>query len=116
MNASRLGAAVVAVCLNGAVFERAAGQAGTQAGVPARAEFARVRASIQKAVDDGLTPSIAVGLIENGALVWSEGFGLANRERKTPATPDTIYWLASVSKPLTATGLMQLVERGLVDL
>jgi CubicO group peptidase (beta-lactamase class C family) len=65
---------------------------------------------------DGQTPSIAVGLIRNGALVWAEGFGWADREKKVPATADTIYWLASVSKPITATGLMQLVERGAIDL
>ena len=78
--------------------------------------YAKVREFIQKAVDDGLTPSVAVGVIKDGAVVWTEGFGLADREKKIAATPDTIYWLASVSKPLSATGLMQLVERGLIDL
>lgn len=75
-----------------------------------------MRELIQKAVADGQTPSVAVGVIKNDALVWAEGFGLADRERRVPATSDTIYWLASVSKPLSATGLMQLVERGLIDL
>lgn len=79
-------------------------------------EYAKIREFIQNAVDEGLTPSVAVGVIKDGALVWAEGFGLADRERNIAATPDTIYWLASVSKPLSATGLMQLVERGLIDL
>jgi CubicO group peptidase (beta-lactamase class C family) len=48
--------------------------------------------------------------------VWEEGFGSANREREIRATPHTMYSLASISKPITATALMVLVERGLVDL
>jgi len=88
---------------------------------PARAvsaplDYAKIREFLQKSVDDGRTPSVAVGMIKDGTLVWAEAFGLANREKNIRATPDTIYWLASVSKPLTATGLMQLVERGVVDL
>jgi CubicO group peptidase (beta-lactamase class C family) len=48
--------------------------------------------------------------------VWAEGFGLADREAQRTATADTIYWLASVSKPLTGTALMTLVERGKLEL
>lgn len=84
--------------------------------VPAPPEYAKARDFVQKAVADGLVPSVAIGVIKDGALVWAEAFGLADREKNITATPDTIYWLASVSKPLTATGLMQLVERGTVDL
>jgi len=84
--------------------------------VSAPPEYAKAREFAQKAVADGLVPSVAVGVIKDGALVWAEAFGLADREKDIAATPDTIYWLASVSKPLSATGLMQLVERGLIDL
>ena len=84
--------------------------------VPAPPEYAKAREFVQKAVADGLVPSVAIGVIKDGAIVWAEAFGLADREKNIGATPDTIYWLASVSKPLTATGLMQLVERGTVDL
>jgi len=52
----------------------------------------------------------------DGTIIWEEGFGWANREKKIKATPDTMYSLASISKPITATGFMILVERGLVDL
>jgi CubicO group peptidase (beta-lactamase class C family) len=85
-------------------------------GVQAPAEFAAVREFIRDSVERGQAPSIAVGVIRDGTLVWSEAFGLADRERRIAATPDTIYWLASVSKPISATGLMQLVERGVIDL
>jgi CubicO group peptidase (beta-lactamase class C family) len=42
--------------------------------------------------------------------------GVADREKKIAATPNTMYSLASISKPVTATGLMTLVERGKIDL
>jgi CubicO group peptidase (beta-lactamase class C family) len=78
--------------------------------------FDAVRAHIEQLVADGQVPSMAVAVARNGEIVWEEGFGLADRERDIPATEHTPYPLASISKPLTATGLMILVERGLVNL
>lgn len=86
------------------------------AGDPAPPEFERVRAAIEDGIERGLAPSLAVAVIRGGRLVWAEGFGLADLEKKTRATADSIYLLASVSKPITATGLMVLKDRGLVDL
>lgn len=60
----------------------------------------------------GLT--IAVG-IRDGVL-WSRGFGLADVENNVPATPDTVYRLASLAKPITATAAMRCVEQGKLDL
>lgn len=57
-------------------------------------------------------PSLAVVVARRGRILWEAGFGLADRERGLPATPHTPYSLASASKPLTATALMVLVERG----
>jgi CubicO group peptidase (beta-lactamase class C family) len=61
-------------------------------------------------------PSVAVAVVKDGKILWEEGFGWADRERRVPATERTPYSLASVSKPITATGLMVLAERGVVDL
>lgn len=78
--------------------------------------FARARARITRAlVEDGV-PSIAVAVARNGRIVWEDGFGWADREARTAATAHTMYSLASISKPITATGLMLLVQRGAVDL
>src|SRR5262249_17936589 len=44
------------------------------------------------------------------------GYGVADIESKTPATPDTAYQLASVTKTFTATAVMQLVEDGKIKL
>ncbi len=78
--------------------------------------FDAVRAHIERLVADGEVPSMAVAVARDGEIIWEEGFGLADREKNISATEHTMYPLASISKPLTATGLMILVERGLVNL
>lgn len=79
-------------------------------------QFAPIREKIASAIRDDNIPSIAVAVAKDGKIIWEEGFGLADRENRTPATEHTMYSVASVSKPVTATGLMVLVERGKVDL
>src|SRR5207249_43726 len=49
-------------------------------------------------------------------IVWSQGFGFANPKDKTPVTDETIYRVGSVSKLFTDIAIMQLVERGKLDL
>lgn len=61
-------------------------------------------------------PAIAVAVVVEGKLVWAEGFGIADRATGRRATADTAFRLASISKPITATLLMQLVEEGKLDL
>jgi CubicO group peptidase (beta-lactamase class C family) len=80
------------------------------------APFDAVRAHIKRLVAEGEVPSMAVAVARDGKIVWEEGFGLADREKNIPATEHTPYPLASISKSLMATGLMVLVERGLIDL
>lgn len=78
--------------------------------------FDSVQKRIEQLVANGKVPSMAVAVARDGKIIWEEGFGLANREKNIPATEHTMYPLASISKPLTATGLMILVERGLINL
>jgi CubicO group peptidase (beta-lactamase class C family) len=75
-----------------------------------------LRATIGRSMAAGHVPSLAVAVAQHGRIVWEEGFGLADVERRIPATARTLYSIASISKPLTATALMTLVERGKVDL
>jgi CubicO group peptidase (beta-lactamase class C family) len=79
--------------------------------VAAPAEFAAVRAAIEDGIAKQLAPSCAVAVIRGGEIVWAEGFGWCDPGRKTRATADSVYLLASVSKPLTATALMLLSSR-----
>jgi CubicO group peptidase (beta-lactamase class C family) len=61
-------------------------------------------------------PGISAAIVENGEFVWSAGFGMADLENSVPATPQTLYRLASISKSITATAVMELWERGKLDL
>jgi CubicO group peptidase (beta-lactamase class C family) len=79
-------------------------------------QWSSVRDTIRAYLEQTKAPSVAVAVARGGRVVWEEGFGLANRETNTPATATTMYSLASISKPITATGLMILAERGKVNL
>jgi CubicO group peptidase (beta-lactamase class C family) len=81
-----------------------------------RDNFDVARSHIREQLVEQSIPSIAVAVAHHGKIVWEEGFGWANREERIPATADTLYCLASVSKPITATGVMTLVQAGKIDL
>lgn len=62
-------------------------------------------------------PGASVAVVRDGKVVSTRGFGWADREKRTPVDPkDTLFRVGSVSKLFTATAVMQLVERGDVDL
>lgn len=74
------------------------------------------RAKIIRLIEEKRIPSLSLAVVMDGEIIWEEAFGLADLERKIPAAPATLYPIASATKPITATALMILVERGLVDL
>jgi CubicO group peptidase (beta-lactamase class C family) len=78
--------------------------------------FGDIRLRIEQLIADGEVPSITVAVAFDGEILWEEGFGLADREKKIPATENNAYPLASISKTFTATALMILVEQDLIDL
>ena len=82
---------------------------------PSGDRFDSTRRLINEALREG-APSIAIAAAQDGRIVWEEAFGWADRGNGTAATAHSVYALASISKSFTATGLMILVERGLVDL
>jgi CubicO group peptidase (beta-lactamase class C family) len=59
---------------------------------------------------------LSIALVDGQRVVWAAGFGYADKEGDVPASPDTIYRAASISKLFTATAAMQLVERGTMDI
>lgn len=75
-----------------------------------------LRTVIRRLLDSAGVASVAVAVARDGVVLWEEGFGYADLERRIPATPNTLYSLASISKPFTATAVMQLAEQGRVDL
>ena len=60
--------------------------------------------------------SVSFCVIKNDQILWSDAIGYANKEEKIEATPQTRYFIASISKTVTAVAAMQLYEKGLLDL
>ena len=78
------------------------------------------RAAIEKAVSSFMSansvPGIGAAVVLEGEPVWSAGFGMSDLEDSAPATSSTLFRLGSISKPITATAILQLWERGKLDL
>lgn len=60
-------------------------------------------------------PGLTIGFTK-GKYTWVKGFGYADLENKVPATAESQYRLASVTKTFTGTAILQLVERGKMKL
>ncbi len=61
-------------------------------------------------------PGLAVGIVENDEIVYAKGFGVQSLETQLPVTLDSVFCVQSVSKCFVATAVMQMVERGKLDL
>lgn len=59
---------------------------------------------------------MSVTIVVDGAVRWVRGFGVTDRLRRLPVTPDTMFSLQSCSKAFTATAVMLAVQEGLLDL
>lgn len=79
-------------------------------------QFNGVRDLIRAKLVETGTASLAVAVAQNGKIIWEEGFGWANRAKRVLSNAHTMYSLASISKPITATGLMIFKERSQLDL
>jgi len=90
--------------------------AAAQAASAAPEPFVRVEAAIAAAMSADNIPGLSVAVVLDGKLQWSRGYGFADLENFVPFRPDTVWRLASVSKPLTAVAAMQLAEKGRLDL
>ncbi len=61
-------------------------------------------------------PGVSAAIVKDQKLLWVKGLGSADVGNKIPATPETNYRIASLTKPFASTLLMQLVEQGTLDL
>ena len=61
-------------------------------------------------------PGVSMGIVHGRDLIWAAGFGLSDRAARTPATPKTVYRIASITKLFTSTALMQLRDAGKLSL
>jgi CubicO group peptidase (beta-lactamase class C family) len=78
-------------------------------------DLERIDAYISGQVRRHGIPGLALGIVEGNQIVYLKGYGKADQNGRA-ITPQTPFLLASVSKPLTALAIMQLVEAGKVEL
>src|SRR3954466_12232694 len=64
----------------------------------------------------GFGYSGTVMIVEKGKVLFSKGYGYADRENRIGCAPDTVYEIGSLSKQFTATAIMQLEEAGKLKL
>ena len=75
-----------------------------------------LRAQLEADVAADNVGSIAAAIVIGDSIVWSQGFGWADRDKRVPAGANTLYRIGSISKTFTAVVLAQLVDRKIIAL
>jgi CubicO group peptidase (beta-lactamase class C family) len=78
--------------------------------------FDEIGKFLQSLVDTGGIPGIAIAITNGQDIVYSKGFGVTNVETKEKLEPYHTFHIASISKTFTATAVMQLYEKGKIDI
>src|SRR6476659_9965186 len=73
-------------------------------------------ALVEVAVSKGEVPGAIALVSKDGKILREEAYGLADVENKVPFTPNTICWIASITKPVTVASALKLVEAGQLGL
>jgi CubicO group peptidase (beta-lactamase class C family) len=118
MNTKLIGICLSALLLSPSIFTATALQQINQRGLqslpfPDDSSFDRLITVLLKI---GHYPSMSACLIRNTTVIWAKGYGLYDIEQHKPATEHTIYTVASITKTITSTALMQLYDQGLFGL
>lgn len=79
----------------------------------AEAEARAVRAIVEDLIKGQSIPGLSISVVRERRFVFSEGFGSAG---ESPAGPDSMFRIASVSKPITAVAVLRLAQQGGIDL
>ncbi|MBN1288417.1 MAG: beta-lactamase family protein [Actinobacteria bacterium] len=74
------------------------------------------RTELWKEINSGKASCAGVAVLDGGDIVYSEGFGVADREKNLPVTTSTIFNMGSISKTFVASAVMVLVDEGKVEL
>jgi len=77
---------------------------------------ARLNERLQAAVGRGDVPAVVAIAADRTRVIYSGAFGMRDAGHRQPMTADTIFRIASMTKPVTSVALMQLVEQGRVML
>src|SRR4051812_29994988 len=72
----------------------------------------RLEATTASFVTEHRLPGASVGIVRDGRLVWSHGYGFADREHGRRPDARTLYRVASITKTFTACSILQLRDAG----
>ena len=78
--------------------------------------LARITSLYQERIEGGDLPGAVVAIARSGKLAYLKAIGFQDRGRTIPMRPDTIFWIASMTKPVTSVAAMTLVEDGKIEL
>jgi CubicO group peptidase (beta-lactamase class C family) len=117
----------IALCLSGAAFADELATSGEAKSGDAKsvgfsaARLARIAPWYQARFDsfapsDGLVPGAVVAIAKDGKLAFLQAIGFQDRAKTTPMQTNSIFWIASMSKPVTSVAAMILVEDGKLEL
>jgi CubicO group peptidase (beta-lactamase class C family)/D-alanyl-D-alanine dipeptidase len=88
--------------------------------IPPRKDYAAIAEALKPFIEREMAekglPGLSIAIIDDQQTVWAQGFGMADASAQKPATAQTVYRIGSVSKLFTDIGIMQLVERGELNL
>ena len=74
-----------------------------------------LEAMAQRVIDGGGAPGLAIAVIYDDKIVYAKGFGLREMGKPETVDADTVFQIASMSKPISSTIVAALVGEGVVD-
>ena len=88
--------------------------------IPARKDYAAIVQTLKPFIEREMAekglPALSIAIVDDQQVVWAQGFGTADPHAAKAATAQTVYRIGSVSKLFTDIGIMQMVERGELNL
>lgn len=72
--------------------------------------------SIKELMEKKRIPGVSIAIVKKDRIIWNESFGYKSMDTKEPVSNDTIFEGASLSKPLFAYGVLNLVEKKILNL
>ncbi len=76
----------------------------------------RIDPIVEETMRADTVPGVSIGIMQDGEIVFTKGYGFAEVENEVPATEHTVYRIGSVTKQFTAAAIMLLVEEGKLEL
>src|SRR6516162_1989690 len=81
-----------------------------------QSDFSAIDSTINSLMTLYHVPGVALGIVQNGQVVYTKGYGYRDYQAKLPVTPKTVFAVGSISKSFTALDVGQLVDQGKIDL